>query len=103
MNDRAYDLTVTLRAILGTLPGATSISLHAFGGWAIVLITASSDEVVTTLGEELGLGASEVKRANGRWWRRVASEREQGSLRVEVAGPHHMGPPPRDDAGEASL
>ncbi len=29
MNARAYQLTVTLHAVLATLPGATAISIHA--------------------------------------------------------------------------
>ena len=55
MNTRAHDLTVLLRGILGTLPGATSIGLHASERWAFVLITAASDEAVVALGEALGL------------------------------------------------
>ncbi len=102
MNARAHDLTVTLRAILATLPGAISIGLHASEAWAIVLITVSSDEAVIVLGEELGLGATEVTIAEGRWWRRATSERDQGALRIVVAGPHHKGPPPREDDEDAS-
>jgi hypothetical protein len=60
MNACAYDLVVELRAIFGTLPGATSIGLHASERWTLVLITTSSDEAVTALGAELGLGATEI-------------------------------------------
>ncbi len=96
MNAQAYDLVVELRAILGTLPGATAIGLHASETWTIVLITTSSDEAVTALGEALGLGAAEVARGVGGWWRRATSERDRGALRVVVTGPHHVGLPPRD-------
>ena len=99
MNARVYYLTSTLRAILSTLPGATSISLHAAETWTLLLITASSDETVSSLGEALGLGAIEVRSGGsgaGRWWRRVMEEREQDALRVAVVGPHHWGRPPCD-------
>jgi hypothetical protein len=102
MNTRADDLTVILRAILGTLPGATSISLYAVEAWAILLITTSTDEAVIALSEDLELGAVEFRTGDGRWWCRASSERDQGRLRVVVAGPHHMSPPPHDDDGEAS-
>jgi hypothetical protein len=94
MNARAYQLTVTLHAILATLPGATAISIHASTTWTLVLITASSDEAVSMLSEELGLSAPEVRIAVGRWWRRATAERDARALRVEVAGPHHPGAPP---------
>jgi hypothetical protein len=93
---------VVLRGILGTLPGATSLGVHASERWAFVLITAASDEAVIALGEELGL-ACDVRIGEQRWWRRATSEGEQGMLRIVVAGPAHKGqPPPGDDAGEAS-
>jgi hypothetical protein len=95
MNARAHDLTVTLRAILGMLPGATSIGLHAGEAWAIVLITTSSDEAVIALSEDLGLGEVEIGMRDGRWWRRASSERDHGRLRVVVTGPHHVSSPPQ--------
>ena len=94
MNARAHDLTVTLRAILGTLPGATALSIHVSPAWTLVLITAASDEAVSTLSEALGLSVPEVRIAAGRWWCRATAERDAGMLRVEVAGPHHLGSPP---------
>jgi len=102
MNVRAHDLTVTLRAILGTLPGAVAIGIHASRAWTMVLITTSSDEAVIALGEALGLGGVEVRIAVDRWWRRAMWDGEQDPVRVVVVGPHHLGSPPRDDAGEAS-
>jgi hypothetical protein len=101
MNTRAHDLTVTLRAILGMLPGATSIGLHAAEAWALVLITTSSDETVIALSEDLGLGEVEITIRDGRWWRRASSERDQGRLRVVVAGPHHVSAPPEDEDEDA--
>jgi hypothetical protein len=102
MNARAHDLTVLLRGILGTLPGATSIGVHASERWAFVLITAASDEAVVALSEALGL-ACDVRIGKRRWWRRATSEDEQGMLHLVVAGPAHKGqPPPGDDAGKAS-
>ncbi|MBN1917458.1 MAG: hypothetical protein JW889_06075 [Verrucomicrobia bacterium] len=101
MNVRAHDLTVLLRAILGTLPGATSIGIHASEHWAFVLITVSSDEAVVALGEALGL-ACDVRIGKRRWWRRATSEAEQGRLQIVVAGPPHAGQPPRDGTGTAS-
>lgn len=100
MNARGYGLVRSQRATLDTLPGATGISFHASETWAIVLITAASDEAVVGLGNELGLGTVEVRTGAGRWWRRAMSE--QGAVRVEVFGPHHLGPPPRDDPAGAS-
>jgi hypothetical protein len=92
VNARAHDLVVTLRGILGMLPGATAISLHTFRAWTYILITASTDATVRALGHDLGLGAPEIRAAQRTWWLRAMSER--GELRVEVAGPHHHGPPP---------
>jgi predicted mannosyl-3-phosphoglycerate phosphatase (HAD superfamily) len=104
MNARAHALVDTLLDNLGELPGASAMSVHARQAWVIVLITASSDEAVTALGEELGLGETEVTIAAKRWWQRASSEGRRGArtLRVVVAGPAHPGPPPRGDAGEAS-
>lgn len=102
MNARAHDLTVTLRAILRTLPGASSISVHASETWAIIMITAASDEAVLVLGEDLGLGASEVRSAEGQWWRRTMSEADQGTLHIVVAGPLHLDSPPSGSDEAAS-
>jgi hypothetical protein len=95
MNAHAYRLVVTLRAVLAPLPGATAISIHASTAWTLVLITAASDEAVSTLSEALGLSAPEVRIAAGRWWCRATAERDAGRLRFEVTGPHHLGSPPR--------
>ena len=102
MNARAHDLTVLLRGILGTLPGARSISVHASARWVFVLITTTSDEAVGALGEALGL-ACDVRIGKRWWWRRAMAEGEQGLLRIVVAGPAHKGQaPPGDAAGEPS-
>lgn len=104
MNTRAHDLAVLLRGVLGGLPGATSIGLHASERWAFVQITAASDEAVSALGEALGL-ACDVSSGPRRWWRRARSESEgeQGMLHMVVAGPAHEGPPPPEaDAGDAT-
>ena len=98
MNVRAHDLTVLLRALLSSLPGATSMCVHASERWALVLITASSDEAVLALSEDLELEC-DIRIGKQRWWRRATSERDQGTLRVEVAGPPHPGRPPGDDGG----
>jgi hypothetical protein len=96
MNARARDLAVLLRGILGALPGATSIGVHASERWAFVLITAASDEAVDTLGEALGL-TCDVRIGKRRWWRRATAEGDQGLLQIVVAGPPHKGWPPRGD------
>jgi len=101
MNDRARDLMVTQSAILGTLPGARSVSFHAFEAWAITLITASSDEAMRTLGEDLGLGEVAIVITADRWWRYMRSDRDEGRLRLVVSGPHHMGSPPHDENADA--
>jgi hypothetical protein len=100
VNARGKSLVRRQRATLDTLPGATGISFHASETWTIVLIAASSDEAVVGLGNELGLGTVEVRTGAGRWWCRAMSE--QGAVRVEVFGPHHLGPPPREAPGGAS-
>jgi hypothetical protein len=104
MNARAYALVDTLLDNLGELAGASAMSVHARQAWVIVLITASSDAAVSALGEWLGLGKTEVAITAGQWWQRASSEGRRGAraLRVVVAGPHHQGPPPQGDAGEAS-
>jgi len=97
MNVRAHDLTVLLHALLSSLPGATAMCIHASERWALVLITASSDEAVLALSEDLELEC-DIRIGEQRWWRCAASERDQGTLRIEVAGPPHQGRPPGDDA-----
>ena len=98
MNVRAHDLTVLLRALLSSLPGATAMCIHASERWALVLITASSNEAVLELSEDLEL-ACDIRIGEQQWWRCAASERDQGRLRIEVAGPPQRGRPPGDDAG----
>jgi len=102
MNVRADDLMVTLRALLGMLPGASSLSIHGAETWALVLIMTSSDEAVIALGEDLELGEVEIRIGEGRWWRRACSKRDQGRLRVVVVGPHHEGPPPQGEDEDAN-
>jgi len=94
VNARAHDLVATQRDILGMLPGATAISFHSFTAWTYILIAASTDAAVRALGQELGLGAPEIRAVRTTWWLRAMSEPGRGEVRVEVAGPHHQGPPP---------
>jgi hypothetical protein len=94
LNTRADDLEVALRGILGMLPGADSISIHIFRAWAYILITASTEAAVRTLGHDLDLGAPEIRAAQRTWWLRAMSELRRGTLRIEVVGPHHQWPPP---------
>ena len=102
MNARAHELMATLRVILSTLPGATSIVLQTGKAWAIVLIATSSDQAVIALREDLGLGEVEITTAKGQWWLRASGERGQGSLRIVVTGPHHMDSPPPQSQGASS-
>lgn len=102
MNVRADDLMVTLRALLASLPGATSLSVHGAETWALVLIMTSSDEAVITLSEDLELGEVEIGIGEDRWRRRACSKRDQGRLRVVVVGPHHEGAPPQGEAANAA-
>ena len=102
MNARAHHLADTLLDTLGGLPGANAISVHARKAWTIILITASSDEAVIALAKELKLGETEVRSSANRWWRGASSDGRRGALRMAVAGPHHLGPPPSGDAGDAS-
>lgn len=102
MNARAHELVATQLDTLHGLDGASALSVHALKAWVIVLITASSDEAVISLSEELGLGETEIRSTTDQWWRRASSEGKQGAVRIVVTGPHHPGSPPRDDAGEAS-
>ena len=95
MTTRAFYLAVRMRAVLDTLPGAITLSLHASTAWTLLLITAATDEAVFTLAAALELGAPEVQGAAGRWWCRATAEYHGGALRVVVAGPHHSGAPPR--------
>jgi len=102
MNAQAHEFVSTLLGVLGKHPEATGISIHALKAWAIILITASSDEAVIALDEKFELGGTEIQLAGGRWWRRATSENRQGTWRVVVTGPHHLGPPPDGNAGDAS-
>jgi hypothetical protein len=79
------------------LPGATSLSVHGAETWALVLIMTSSDDAVIALSEDLELREVEIGIGEGRWWRRASSERDQGRLRVVVAGPHHESAPPQGE------
>lgn len=91
MNAQAHHLVMMLRAILAGLPGSIAISIHASPTWTLVLISAASDEAVAELADTLGLGAPEARLAIGRWWYRAIAEREGGTLRIAVVGPHHRG------------
>jgi hypothetical protein len=94
VNQRANDLVVTLRGVLGILPGATAISFHAFSAWTYLLISASTDAAVRALSHDLGLGAPVVRPAGTVWWFRAMSESGHGEVCVEVAGPHYPRRPP---------
>jgi hypothetical protein len=94
VNTRAHDLVVILRGVHGGLPGATAISFHAFPAWTYLLISASTDSAVDTLGYDLGLGAPEIRLARKAWWLRAMSETRCGQVRVEVIGPPRRGRPP---------
>jgi hypothetical protein len=96
MNERAFDLAVRLRDILGMLPGATTVGVQASKRWTFVLITAASDEAVDALSETLGL-ICEVWIGKRKWSRRATGEADQGLLQIVVAGPSHKGSPPRGD------
>lgn len=103
MNARAHDLVVALRGILGMLPGATAITVYTFRAWTYILIAVSTDTAVRALGRDLGLEPPEIRAGERRWWLRVMSEPGNGEVRLEVAGPHHQGPPPTSgDPGEPS-
>jgi hypothetical protein len=71
-----------------------AVIIQSVGTWTIVIFTMSSDEAVIALSEALGIGATEVVNGVGRWWRRATAERDQGALRVVIAGPHHLDLPP---------
>ena len=101
MNVRAHDLTVVLRALLGSLPGATSLSVHSSRRWALVLVMVSSDEAVFALAEDLGL-TCEIGLAKRRWRHRATSEQDRGTLRIDVVGPPHRGRPPGGGEGTGS-
>jgi hypothetical protein len=98
MNTRVRDLAVTLRGVLGMLPGATAITIHTFRAWTYILITASTDAAVRAISQDLGLGAPEIRRSRIIWWHRAMTvwEPGHGELRIEVAGPHHQGSPPAE-------
>jgi hypothetical protein len=103
MNARAVQIIGALRALLGTLPGATSVGLHAMETWTLLLITAASDEAVSVLGASLELGPVELRRNDTRWWYCATAEYECGALRVSVNGPPHTGTPPKDGEPPASV
>jgi hypothetical protein len=81
---------------LEALPGAASLTIHAQVSWALLMIMASSDTAVFTLGEMLGL-TSDVQRENGRWRRVAVGKSATGFVRYEVKGPSHAGPLPDVD------
>jgi hypothetical protein len=96
----AREIVADLRGILRRLPGATGISFQPFEAWASLYVTVPTDEAVDTLGRALGLGASEHRGSEGRWWCRAASPHDLG---ITVIGPLHTEvPPARDDSGESS-
>ncbi|HWO24619.1 MAG TPA: hypothetical protein VNO30_38015 [Kofleriaceae bacterium] len=101
MNTRVRGLAVTLFGILGMLPGATAITVHAFGAWTYILITASTDAAVRAISHDLGLGAPQIRRSRMNqiiWWHRAITvwAPGHGEIRIEVAGPHHQGSPPAE-------
>lgn len=96
MNSHAQHLAKTLHAVLRQLPGAAAVSLHAFDAWTLLIIVTSSDEAVSQLGEALGLGGPSIQHTRDTWF--YCARAERAALRVEVAGPHHSGPPPQTPA-----
>jgi len=90
VNERARDLAVVLRGVLGTLPGATAIGLHTARASAYLLILTATNAAVQTLGHDLALDAPELRGTRAAWWLRARSEAafDQGALSLEVVGPH---------------
>lgn len=88
MNERGRDLMGRARDLLGRLPGATSMNLIASERWALLLVSAGSDEAVVALSEAYGL-TCDVWISTRAWWRRATGEAEQGLLQIVVAGPPH--------------
>ncbi len=100
MNERAYQMALRLRAYRSGLPGAVSLGLEGPDEGqdkrALLLISASSDEAVISLGLALGLTSYEIGR-DGEWWWRVASGQHQGGeFTCQVVGPREQGLPPTE-------
>lgn len=98
MNARAYQMALRLRAYQCGLPGAVKLGLEGQEGQderALLLIRASSDEAVISIGLALGLTSYEIRR-DGEWWWRVASgQHVGGEFACQVVGPREQGLPPR--------
>ena len=99
MNARAYQMALRLRAYQCGLPGAVSLGLEGQDEGqderALLLIMASSDEAVISLGLALGLTSYEILR-DGEWWWRVASGQHQGGeFTCQVVGRASKGCRPR--------
>lgn len=95
----ALDLLAALHGILGALVGASGISISVMSTWAIVLVTAASDEATRTLGAMLDLREPVVRSVtdedgNARWWLLATADPVGTNARVQVVGPHHPGPAP---------
>lgn len=95
----ALDLLAALHGILGSLVGANGLSINVMSTWAIVLVTAVSDEATQTLGAMLDLREPVVRSAtdadgNERWWLLATADPAGTNARVQVSGPHHAGPAP---------
>jgi hypothetical protein len=100
MEARAQNLLAALKGITATLPGANGVSFHVHTAWCYVLVWCVSDEAVQVIGADLGLGPVEVRTIPGRWWLRTHAE--EAGARVEVVGPHHIGPATPDGSPEQS-
>jgi hypothetical protein len=87
MNPGARTLLASMQRSLARLPGATAIGLHTgtLHRWNYIEIQASSDDAVRALSLNLGLGAPERVRSNGRIWLHAGfSARE---TRIVLIGP----------------
>lgn len=95
MNARAYQMALRLQAYQFGLPGAVSLGFEGQDERALLLIMASSDEAVISLGLALGLTSYEIGR-DGEWWWRVASgQHQEGKFTCQVVGPRKQGCRPR--------
>ena len=88
MNVRARDLMVVMRGALGMLPGANAIGLHLVSARAYLLIRASTNAAVHTLGHDLDLGAPELNRTPASW--SLCAHSEDHELSVDLIGPQRL-------------
>jgi hypothetical protein len=98
MNARAYQIALKLRAYQCGLPGTVSLGLEGQDKGqderALLLIMASSDEAVISLGLALGLTSYEIRRDGDWWWRVASGQHAGGEFTCQVVGPPEQGLPP---------